>query len=128
MDSISKKILIVDDEESNLLLLEKILFSQDYNNITTTLNPLDVCELQKNNNFDLIILDINMPELNGYEVLSELHKLENISGTKVIASSGHISKKDIEVALDAGFDDYLTKPMNMIDILSIVKKSLEIGI
>ena len=124
MTNKNSNILIVDDEAANILLLSKILQSNGYTNIMTTEKPRDTVVLQKEHSYDLILLDINMPELNGYEVLEQLRGLDNFSGTKIIATSGDVSPKDIKKALEAGFNDYITKPMRMNDILNIVEKAL----
>lgn len=124
MDNLNAKILIVDDEPANSLLFRKVLETQGYSNIMTTSSPCDVVLLHKENNFSLVLLDINMPELSGYEVLELLSKLENFNTTKVIATSGDISSDDINRALDAGFDNYITKPMNMQAMLDIVNESM----
>jgi CheY-like chemotaxis protein len=65
-----------------------------------------------------------MPEMNGYEVLNELRKQPDFNNIKVIASSGDISKSEINKAKEAGFHDYITKPMRMENILDIVEKVL----
>lgn len=124
MSNLNAKILIVDDEEANVLLLNKILTLKGYTNIMTTVNSHETASLQKIHSYDLVLLDINMPEFSGYEVLEQLRDLDNFSGTKVIATSGDISPKDIKKALEAGFDDFLTKPMRMDDILDVVAKVL----
>ena len=117
-------ILIVDDEAANILLLTKILSMDGYNNIVTTTSPLEASDLYKRNNFELIILDINMPEMSGYEVLKDLQGLTGFDKTKVIASSGDISTNDVNKALEAGFSDYITKPMRMQNILNLMDKVL----
>ena len=118
-------ILIVDDEPANILLLSKILQSNGYTNVMTTDAPRDTVVLQNENNYALVLLDINMPEINGYEVLEQLRGLDNFPGTKVVATSGDVSSKDINKALEAGFNDYITKPMKMNDILNVVEKVLQ---
>ena len=125
MHNKDSNILIVDDEPANILLLSKILQSNGYTNVMTTEAPRDTAALQNENNYDLVLLDINMPEINGYEVLEQLRGLDNFSGTKVIATSGDVSPKDIERALDAGFNDYITKPMRVNDILDVVERVLK---
>ena len=121
----NSSILIVDDEPANILLLRKILESNGYTNVMTTDAPRDTAELQNKNSYALVLLDINMPEINGYEVLQQLRGLDNFSGTKVVATSGDVSPKDIRKALEAGFVDYITKPMKMNDILNVVEKALQ---
>ena len=123
-DKHDKKILIVDDEAANILLLNKILSVNGYENIVTTLNPREVLSLQEEHGFDLILLDINMPEMDGYEVLNELRNMDGFSGTKVVATSGDISTRDVKKASEAGFIDYITKPMRMNDLLEIIDKAL----
>ena len=118
-------ILIVDDEPANILLLSKILQSNGYTNVITTEKPTDTVTLQQEHDFSLVLLDINMPELSGYEVLEQLRGLDNFSSTKIIATSGDVSPKDIKNALEAGFDDYITKPMRMKDLLAVVEKALQ---
>ena len=120
----NSNILIVDDEPANILLLSKILKSNGYTNVMTTDAPRDTAVLQNEHNYALVLLDINMPDINGYEVLEQLRGLDNFSGTKVIATSGDISPKDINKALEAGFNGYITKPMKMNDILNVVEKAL----
>ena len=121
----NSNILIVDDEPANILLLSKILQANGYTNVMTTDEPRDAAVLQKEHRYALVLLDINMPELNGYEVLDQLRRLDNFSDTRVIATSGDICPKDIKKALNAGFNDYLTKPMRMDDILNVVEKALQ---
>lgn len=117
-------ILIIDDEDSNILMLTKMLEIHGYNNVVTSTSPLDTIELYKKNKFDLVILDINMPVMSGYDVLLQLQSLPEFLNTQVIASSGDVNKNDINKALDAGFNGYLTKPMRMEDILEVVNKAL----
>ena len=122
---LNASILIVDDESLNILLLTKILKTAGYKNIMSTSEPCEVMSLHNNNNFDLILLDINMPEMNGYEVLKKLHNSNGFKGTKVVATSADISSKDKKKASDAGFHDYITKPMKMNDLLEVVEKVLQ---
>ena len=121
----NSRILIVDDDDANILLLSKILQSKGYINISTAVKSPDAAMLFKEHAYDLVLLDINMPELNGYEVLEQLRNLDGFSGTTVIATSGDVSSKDIKKALEAGFDAYLTKPMRMNDILDAVENALQ---
>ena len=125
MSEKNSNILIVDDEPANILLLSKILGSNGYTNVMTTDKPTDTVTLQQEHDFSLVLLDINMPELSGYEVLEQLRGLDNFSNTKIIATSGDVSPKDIKTALAAGFDDYITKPMRMNDLLAVVEKALQ---
>lgn len=125
LDKAKQNILIVDDEPANTLLLKKILSTRGYTNVMTTLNPVEVVPLQLEHNFELILLDINMPEMNGYEVLEKLRNTDNFNGTQVVATSADISLRDPAKRLESGFTDYITKPMEMQVLLDIVEKVLQ---
>ena len=125
LDKAKQNILIVDDEPANTLLLKKILSTRGYTNVMTTLNPVEVVPLQLEHNFELILLDINMPEMNGYEVLEKLRHTDNVNGTQVVATSADISLRDPAKRLESGFTDYITKPMEMQVLLDIVEKVLQ---
>lgn len=68
-------ILVVDDEAANVLLVEKILAMKGYTNVVSTQNPLEVVALYKEHNSDLILLDLDMPKLDGYGVMDQLNAL-----------------------------------------------------
>lgn len=123
-DKYEKKILIVDDESANILLLNKMLAFDGYKNIITTLDPKEVLLLHKENGFDMILLDINMPEMDGYAVLEQLRNMDDFSTTAVVAISGDTSPSDIKKALEAGFVNYITKPMKMNELLEMIDKAL----
>ena len=122
---LKSKILIIDDEPANILLFTRMLEAKGYENITTTLDPCETALLQQKHEFDLILLDINMPEMNGYEVLKQLQGSNSFKNTQVIATSGDIEPNYIKKALDAGFVDYITKPMHMSDFLDKVQNVLQ---
>lgn len=118
-------ILIVDDEPSNVLLLEKMLAMQGYSRVVTTLDPRNVLSLCQEHDFQLILLDINMPEMDGYEVLEQLRNEEKLTNTQVVAISGDIYSTEITKALDAGFSDYISKPFKIQSLLDIVDKTIQ---
>jgi len=119
-----ERILVVDDEPANISLFEKILETEGYTNIITTLDPVNVMSLHLEHDFNLILLDINMPEMDGYEVLKQLQDSDNFNDTKVVATSADVSPSNIKKALDSGFTDYITKPMRIQTTLEIVDKAL----
>jgi len=114
-------ILIVDDEPANILLLTKVLNMHGYNDIVHTTDPKEVVVLQNEYKFNLILMDINMPKMNGYEVLKAIQKDESFSNVPV---SGDISPQEVKKGLDAGFSDYITKPIKMQDLLKSISELL----
>ena len=115
-----KKILCADDEPLNLEILEAYL-EEDYL-VDTVENGSACIEYLKTNTPDLIILDHLMPELDGLEVCKIIRSQEDTTNIPVIMASGNASQSDIETAKSVGVDDYLSKPFDEDDILSIIKK------
>ncbi|MCK5335492.1 MAG: response regulator [Gammaproteobacteria bacterium] len=119
------KILLVDDESANILLLTKMLSIKGYDNVISTVDSRDVISLHQKHNFDLILLDINMPEMDGYEVINELKNIDGFSNINVVAISGDIEPCDIQKGLDSGFTAYLTKPMRIQTLMEVTDKALQ---
>jgi uncharacterized membrane protein len=116
-------ILIVDDEEPNVILLERTLRGAGYSSVTATMHPDKVCELYRANRYDLILLDIRMPGMDGFQVLECLRELapEDYPPVLVItAEPGHKQR-----ALQAGAKDFVAKPFELIEVLTRVHNMLE---
>ena len=82
-------------------------------------------ELAEEINPDVILLDINLPGIDGFEVLKRLRKNNKTCNTPVIAISANAMPKDIEKGMEAGFDDYITKPINIQALLCAVDDKLK---
>ncbi|HEY7556658.1 MAG TPA: response regulator [Candidatus Binatia bacterium] len=121
----SNKILIVDDEPFNLDLLEQELMDYDYI-IERAVNGVEA--LEKTNTFkpDVILLDYMMPKMNGLEVIKRLRKTENHKAIPVILLTAKASQEDKIAGLDAGADDYVTKPFDSFELLARVRAMLRI--
>lgn len=112
------KILVVEDEASLLDGIEKILNEEDY--ITdTALNGYDGLQLAKQDIYDAIVLDIMLPELNGFEVVQELR--ENSIRTPILLLTAKDSVEDRVRGLDLGADDYLIKPFAGPELLARIR-------
>ena len=118
------KILVVDDEAANVMLLTKVLANYDFKNVQSTQIASEVVALYEEFQFDLILLDINMPGMNGYEVLEQLQSLESFKNTKVIASSADKPLESNQDDIKYNFYDYIPKPMRIQGIIEIVNKAL----
>ena len=73
---LNAKILVVDDQEANVRLLEQMLSDGGYTHISSTMNPHEVADLYRQNRYDLILLDLQMPGMDGFQVLEGLKKIE----------------------------------------------------
>lgn len=117
-----KKILVVDDEISICLLLENFL-SQDYDVVTLN-NGSDALEWLEGNLPDLILSDIQMPEMDGYEFLENVRKRGFTKHTPIIMLSARAESKERIKSYKLGAQDYLTKPFNPEELEELVKKNL----
>jgi PAS domain S-box-containing protein len=123
-DILAARILIVDDQESNVSLLEQLLEDAGYTGVTSTMNPLEVCDLHAKNHYDLILLDLQMPELDGFQVMEELQAGDADSYLPVItltAQPGHKLR-----ALQAGAKDFISKPFDLAEVKMRIHNMLEV--
>ena len=114
-------ILIVDDVKVNLILLSELLYEYD---ITTASNGKDALDLAKNKSPDLILLDIVMPDMDGYEVCEELKKNEDTKKIPVVFVTSNADEESIEKAYSVGGIDYVTKPFKTKELLARVKTQI----
>ena len=119
-------IMIVDDEASNLRLLSRLLGSQDYQNLSLLADPREVLDVYRENRPDLILLDINMPHLDGYEVMAQLQALEDPLQPPIVILTAQHGKDFLLRALAGGARDYITKPFERNELLMRVRNLLEV--
>lgn len=123
-DILTANILVVDDQAANVLLIERLLSSAGYVSITTTQNPREVCDLHRKNNYDLILLDLKMPDLDGFQVMEGLKNVEANSYLPVIVITAQPDEK--LRALKAGAKDFISKPFDLAEVLARVHNFLEV--
>ena len=115
-------VLIVEDNRINRFILKKIL--QEYHlKILEAENGEKALSVFKENQIDLIFMDIQMPIMDGYEAMREIHKLENGMEIPIIAITGYASAEDKKRIMNMGFDDYLAKPFEKEDIINCILKT-----
>lgn len=118
------KILAVDDNHANLKLI-KVLLESLRVNVTTASSGLEALEIIKNQDFDLILMDIQMPKMDGIETtkcITEYLQSQNLSIPPIIAVTAHAILGEHEKMLDAGLNDYLSKPVNEELLIKKIKK------
>jgi CheY-like chemotaxis protein len=123
-DVFRSRILIVDDQESNLRLLEYTLRRGGYVAVASTTDPAAVCALHRQNRYDLILLDIQMPGMNGFEVLEGLR---NMGGDRAAVLVLTADPAKMLPALEAGASGFLSKPFVLTEVLLRVRLMLEAG-
>jgi PAS domain S-box-containing protein len=123
-DILDASILIVDDQESNVLLLEQLLGEAGYTRVTSTMNPREVCALHRRNGYDLILLDLQMPVMDGFHVMEGLKANLHDGYLPVIvftAQPGHRLR-----ALQAGAKDFISKPFDLVEARTRIHNMLEV--
>ena len=123
-DVLRGNILIVDDQEANVFLLKEMLRSAGYSSITSTMNPARVCELHLRNRCDLILLDLQMSGMDGFQVMENLKQIETggyLPVLVVTAQSDHKLR-----ALKGGAKDFVSKPFDLAEVLIRVYNMLEV--
>ncbi len=121
-----EKILVVDDEKILLKTLDRLLSKEGYQ-VTTTDNSYDALDMVKKEFFDLIILDIRMPGMDGISLLKEIRKIQG-DGEKsmVIIITGYASEDVPIKAIKLGADDYIMKPFELDDFLYSVNRNIRL--
>lgn len=121
---LAANILIVDDQDANVALLDELLRAAHYSHVTSTSDPLEVCALHRKNSYDLILLDVQMPGMDGFEVIEGLKANDKDSFLPVIvltAQPGHKLQ-----ALQAGVRDFISKPFDLLEVRTRIHNMLEV--
>lgn len=121
---LAARVLIVDDQKASVLLLERMLRGAGYTSVASTLDPDLVTELHRKNQYDLILLDLVMPVVDGFQVLESLKAVEKGSYLSVLVMTAHPGHK--ERAMQAGAKDFISKPFNVVEVMTRVYNLLEL--
>jgi len=121
---LNASILIVDDQEANVSLLEQMLREAGYARVTSTMDPREVCALHRRNRYDLILLDLQMPGMDGFQVMEGLKTNDTDEYLPVLvitAQPGHKLR-----ALQAGARDFISKPFELAEVKTRIRNLLEV--
>ena len=124
-DILHASVLIVDDQEANVSLLEHMLEDAGYDRVASTMNPLEVCALHRKHGYDLILLDLQMPGMDGFQVIEGL-KTNVTDGylpvLVITAQPGHKLR-----ALQAGARDFISKPFGQAEVARSIDRLVRLG-
>jgi serine phosphatase RsbU (regulator of sigma subunit) len=123
-DILNARILIVDDQEANVRLLEGMLRIAGYASIESTTDPNEVCELHRKNRYSLILLDLQMPGMDGFQVMEGLKEIEEDGYLPVLVITAQPAHK--LRALQAGAKDFVSKPFDLAELRARVHNILEV--
>jgi diguanylate cyclase (GGDEF)-like protein len=123
-DILNAAILIVDDLQANICLLENMLRGAGYTRVASTMDPHKVCALHRENHYDLILLDVQMPGMDGFQVMEGLKGIETGGYLPVLAITAQPTHK--LRALQSGAKDFISKPFDLAEVLMRVHNMLEV--
>jgi PAS domain S-box-containing protein len=121
---LNARLLIVDDQAANVSLLEQMLREAGYNRVDSTLDPAAVCALHRKNRYDLILLDLQMPGMDGFQVMEGLKTNDEdgyLSVLVITAQPGHKLR-----ALQAGAKDFVSKPFDLVEVKTRIRNMIEV--
>src|ERR1700681_4439259 len=123
-DILNARILVVDDKEANVQLIEGMLRVAGYTCVQSTTDPTEVCALHRTNRYGLILLDLQMPGMDGFQVIEGLKEIETDGYLPVLvitAQPGHKLR-----ALEAGAKDFISKPFDLVEVKTRIHNILEV--
>jgi len=120
-------VLYVEDNPANMRLVEQLLKTFPDIELAGAETAEDGLVMAQQYVPDLILMDINLPGMNGYEALIELKKIDATRDVPVIAISANALASDVEKGLEAGFSDYITKPINLQTFFITIKRQLNLS-
>lgn len=116
-------ILYVEDNPDNRMLVRRILLSEDYKLLEAT-NAFEALEIIKSNKPNLILMDINMPEMDGYTLTARIKTTPGYERVPILAITANVMRGDKEKTLEAGCDGYIQKPIDFDELIREVEKFL----
>src|ERR1044071_3093476 len=119
----AKTVLIVEDNELNMKLFHDLLEAHGYNTIGTR-NGIEALDLARKHRPDLVLMDIQLPEVSGLEVTKWLKDDAELKAIPVVAITAFAMKGDEERSEEGGCEDYVSKPISIVDFIRTVQKHL----
>ncbi|MBC8286726.1 MAG: response regulator [Nitrospinae bacterium] len=125
-DILKAKILIVDDESSNIMVLETALKQAKYTSVTSTTDPREVAFLYQELRPDIVLLDLRMPHFDGFEVIEQIKHIEGESYAPILVLTAESDPAIRLKALQVGARDFLSKPLDLSEVLCRIRNILEV--
>ena len=118
------QILYIEDNPGNRMLVRRILEAEGYAVMEATDGPSGL-EMAAQKRFDLILLDINLPEIDGYDLAKRMRGMSNLDGVPILAVTANVMQGDKERTLAAGCDGFIPKPIDVDKLPELVKAALD---
>jgi len=123
----AKKIIIIDDDERNIFALNAVLKSRGFQCLSATSAKEGLQLLQTQDDIGIALIDIMMPDMDGYEMIAEIRKKPVLKELPLIAVTAQAMLGDKEKCLEMGADNYIAKPINVNVLVNILDKHLKNG-
>ena len=120
-----RKVLIIDDDARNIFALATVLENQDMQVLTAVNGRAGIEIVDQTPDLSVVLMDIMMPEMDGYEIMREIRKNERFSALPILALTAKAMKGDREKCLEAGASDYIAKPVNVDELLALLRVWLQ---
>lgn len=120
----TRKIILIDDDDRNIFALNAVLSSRGYECITAESGKEGLEKLEQNNDIGIALIDMMMPEMDGYQLIKEIRENENYKTFPLIAVTAQAMTGDKEKCLLVGADNYISKPINVDGLLQMIKHYL----
>ncbi len=117
----NKRVLLVDDDMRNIYSLTNALESEGLEVVTAENGKVAVDLVKEDKSIDLVLMDVMMPEMDGYEATQEIRKIESLKTLPIIALTAKAMKEDKEKCFSVGMSDYISKPVNLEQLLSLMR-------
>jgi two-component system, cell cycle response regulator DivK len=122
MEKEQKQILIIDDDSRNIFALSAVLRARGYKCISATAAKDGIYILKQNKDINVVLMDMMMPEMDGYEAIEAIRNDESINGLTIVAVTAQAMVGDKEKCLNAGADEYVSKPIDVDLLIKILEK------
>jgi len=119
-----QQILVVDDDMKNIFALCAVLRSRGFTCVTAQSAQEGIEQLVKNQNIGMVLMDMMMPDMDGYQAINEMKAMKGCSTIPIIAVTAQAMPGDREKCLSAGADDYLAKPVNIDHLIGLIQQHL----
>ncbi|WP_312765540.1 response regulator [Epilithonimonas sp.] len=117
-----RKVLIVDDDPRNIFALKLTLKARGFD-IETALGAKEAIEkLENDKNIDFVLMDMMMPEIDGYQAIGMIRKIDRLHHIPIIAVTAQAMEEDRQKCIDAGATDYIKKPIDVDQLLNVIEK------
>ena len=123
-----KKCVLVVDDEPHIVNLIKLSMNKDKYDVMTAYSAREAIDLAEKQQPDIVVVDLMMPGMNGYELCEELRKNDKTSGTPILILSAKSQMDDKLQAIDVGADDYMTKPFDPMELVRRIKLNLNLTV